>query len=35
VRIPDSGHVAQMEHPEIVARAVRELLDRQRASARS
>jgi pimeloyl-ACP methyl ester carboxylesterase len=33
VCIPDSGHVAQMEHPEIVAKAVRELLDRWAASA--
>jgi pimeloyl-ACP methyl ester carboxylesterase len=24
--LPDSGHVAQMEHPDIVARAVAELL---------
>lgn len=27
--LPDSGHVAQMEHPEVVAAAVRGLLDRQ------
>ena len=29
VLIPDSGHVSQMEHPEIVAAAVRRLLDEQ------
>jgi pimeloyl-ACP methyl ester carboxylesterase len=28
--IPDSGHVAMMEHPELVARAVRELLGASR-----
>jgi pimeloyl-ACP methyl ester carboxylesterase len=27
VVIPDSGHVSQMEHPEVVARAVRRLVD--------
>jgi pimeloyl-ACP methyl ester carboxylesterase len=25
--VPDSGHVTQMEHPELVAREVRRLLD--------
>lgn len=35
VVIPDSGHVSQMEHPEVVAREVRALLDRvSRAGAR-
>jgi pimeloyl-ACP methyl ester carboxylesterase len=28
VLLPSSGHVAQMEHPRIVARLVREHLDR-------
>ncbi len=28
VVVPDSGHVTQMEHPELVAREVRRLLDR-------
>ena len=27
VVLPDSGHVSQMEHPEVVAREVRRLLD--------
>lgn len=27
LELPDAGHVAQMEHPAVVARAVRELLD--------
>jgi pimeloyl-ACP methyl ester carboxylesterase len=26
--LPDSGHVAQMEHPQVVAAAVRKFLDR-------
>jgi pimeloyl-ACP methyl ester carboxylesterase len=26
VLLPDSGHVSQMEHPEVVARAVRRFL---------
>jgi pimeloyl-ACP methyl ester carboxylesterase len=30
VLLPDSGHVSQMEHPEVVAREVRRLLDRTR-----
>ena len=30
--LPDSGHVAQMEHPDIVAKAVRRFLDRQAAA---
>jgi pimeloyl-ACP methyl ester carboxylesterase len=30
VVLPDSGHVSQMEHPEVVAREVRRLLDRSR-----
>ena len=25
--LPDSGHVSQMEHPQVVAAAVRRLLD--------
>ena len=29
--LPDSGHVAQMEHPDVVATAVRTFLDRARA----
>jgi pimeloyl-ACP methyl ester carboxylesterase len=35
VLVPDSGHVSQMEHPDVVAREVRRFLDGDRRPARS
>jgi pimeloyl-ACP methyl ester carboxylesterase len=35
VLLPDSGHVSQMEHPDVVARAVRRFLDEPRREGRT